>query len=143
MDRKLAVCVAWPVAVVATAFLFALSPAAFGQGRLSTASNIAPAQPPPGVSTGESRGLPQDVLQVIRWLPEDTESIMLARGPLQDGILRDFHDPPPPPVFAVAAVGRERSNPTAAAGFSARIARGVRGVVRAFGKGIHAEHQRP
>jgi hypothetical protein len=59
-------------------------------------SDRAPTQPSPSVPAGESHGLPQDVLQVIRWLPEDTESIMLAQGPLQDGTLRDFHDPLPP-----------------------------------------------
>ena len=119
MDRKLAVCMAWPIAAVATSFLLALSSAAFGQGHVSNASASATARPSPGVSAGESHGLPQDVLQVIRWLPEDTESITLARGPLQDGSLRDFRDVDPffpqpvatgvPPASGVVAAA---PNPT-------------------------------
>jgi hypothetical protein len=92
MDGKLADHVAWPVTMIATLFLSALSPAAFAQRQLSKASDGAAARPSSGVSAGESHGLPEDVLQVLRWLPEDTESITLARGPLQDGALRDFRD---------------------------------------------------
>jgi hypothetical protein len=96
MESKIAVDVARAVAVIAASFLFTPSPVALAQGQLSTQSNRSPTQPSPSVPAGDFNGLPQNVLQVIRWLPEDTESIMLAQGPLQDGTLRDFHDPLPP-----------------------------------------------
>jgi hypothetical protein len=95
MSRKCAVCVAWPVAVVATTFFFAGSPSAFAQGQRSSASDGVKTRPSPAISAAESYGLPQDVLQVIHWLPEDTESIMLTRGPLQKDFLKDFGDPSP------------------------------------------------
>ena len=58
------------------------------------ASGQVPKLPPAAVAPAAAEHrLPADVEQVIGWLPEDTESIMLARGPLKEGTLRDVRDP--------------------------------------------------
>ena len=95
MGGRLAYYVARPLTILATLIVVALWPAVLAQGQFSSTAGGAAAQPASGVSAGESHRLPQDVLQVINWLPEDTESIVLVRGPLQKGVLKDFRDPPP------------------------------------------------
>jgi hypothetical protein len=76
-----------------TLLILAVSPSALAQKRLSSKPGNTSAEPSRDVSGSDLRGLPQNVLQVIRWLPEDSESIMLARGPFQDGTLKDFRNP--------------------------------------------------
>ena len=68
------------------------------------ASGQVPKLPPAAVAPAAAEHrLPADVEQVIGWLPEDTESIMLARGPLKEGTLRDVRDPSPFPVVEFAS----------------------------------------
>jgi hypothetical protein len=93
--------VSWTRAIVAILLLFFGSDLSLGQGPVSDATGQHAAQATAGAAATDSPRLAADVEQAIRWLPEDTESIIVARGPLEDGILKDFRGPPPAPAVSV------------------------------------------
>ncbi len=92
MKPEYAYCVNWMRIIVTISVLFGGSYSALAQAPASTTR------------------LPADVEQAIHWLPENTESIMVARGPLQDGVLKDFRDPRPSPFVSIPAAPPSRTN---------------------------------
>jgi len=84
MQTEHAACVSWTRTIVAISLLLSGSYPALGQAPASNATGRREAQTPAGVSVAGSRRLPADVEQAIRWLPEDTETIIVVRGPLKE-----------------------------------------------------------
>ena len=72
--------VSWTRTIVAMSLLLFGSYPALGQAPASNATGRRKAQASATVPATDSRRLPADVAQAIRWLPEDTETIILARG---------------------------------------------------------------
>ncbi|MFZ1936999.1 MAG: hypothetical protein WBL72_23080 [Thermoguttaceae bacterium] len=85
----------------AIGMIFAAS--ALFMGACPLLGQVAATKSPPAVAVAKPPALAADVEQAIRWLPEDTESIVVVQGPLQHGTLKDFRDPPPPPVVSVGS----------------------------------------
>jgi hypothetical protein len=83
--------------VAMTLLLFVATCPATAQSPGSRAVGQPPTQTPAGLATVDSRRLPADIEQVIGWLPEDTESVMLIRGSLpKDAIMGTAARPPAP-----------------------------------------------
>ena len=93
--------VSWMRAVVAILLLFVGPNLALGQGPTSDATGHRAAHVTAGAAATDSPRLATDVEPAIRWLPEDTETIVVAQGPLEDGILKDFRGPPPDPAVSL------------------------------------------
>ena len=77
----------WTMIIVATSLMVCRSSPAWCQ---SPATPSREPHSPPSVSAINLQRVPAEVEQAIRWLPEDAESIVMARGPLQEGVLNDF-----------------------------------------------------
>jgi hypothetical protein len=89
--------------VAMTLLLFVATCPATAQSPGSRAVGQPLTQTPARVAAVASRRLPADIEQVIGWLPEDTESVMLVRGSLPKDAIRDTPPPPPAPSPPVPA----------------------------------------
>ena len=95
--------------ILAVSLLLFGSCPALGQAPGSNLRRLHPAPLAAGTPANPSRPLPADVEQAIGWLPDNTESIIVARGPLMESTLKDIWDrrpfipsgvvPPPEPDF--------------------------------------------
>ncbi len=96
----------WTRTIVVISLLVFGSHMSFGQAPASNSTGQRAGHAAAGAAATGSSRLSADVEQAIRWLPEDTESIIVARGPLKEISIKEILNPsgpfrsagaPPPP----------------------------------------------
>ena len=103
MKSEHAACTSWTRAVIVISLLFLGSHLARGQGPTANAAGERVARSAAAVAGTASARSAADYEPAIGWLPENIETIIVVRGPLQDGKLEDFRGPPPAPAVSSSA----------------------------------------